>query len=167
MTDDCEPPPLEDMTEELESMGRSSVLSGGKFTPSIKCPTINKCSGKAGSANEENLEQPKSITKRREQGGSGFGGFQKGFLSGSKAELKCGVSFSKVNTSSSSSSKHSAGWCAGFNEKELRKGNDPLDDVIRPKVSGKQYGLEFPEVQQAMKELNLMPDSKWICDLII
>ena len=61
---------------------------------------------------------------------SGFGGFKKGFL------------FNSAVTSSDDVSKTTAITAVA------------VDDVIRPKVSGqsKQSSLEFPEVQEAMKE---------------
>lgn len=154
------------MKEELERMGRGRQLA--PMAKSKESVTLNKGNaskghGKAASAIEANIEHHNNKTKERQQGGSGFGGFQKGFLSGSKPAVKVGVS-SSVASSSSSQSKSSTEGSIDLMLKMSRKGDNPEDDIIRPKVSGKNSGLEFPEVQEAMKELNplLATDSKLV-----
>ena len=154
MEDDSEPPPLEDMSEKLKWLEKSKRLA-----PREKSNNQDKGNGKAGSAKEAISDQHKSKTKER-QGRSGFGGFQKGFLSVSKPTLKPGVFSSVENSSSTSLSKYGTGWCTDFKAKESKQVDDRNDDIVRPTLSGKRSGLEFPEVQQAMKELYPTPSTE-------
>ena len=127
-----EPPPLEDMTEELEKICKINRT----VLPRIK-PVPNE------------LDAPKRVEPQRTRAkksdtkeDTGFCGLQKGFLSSSKTS----------KPPSSSKKKKSA---ESLTDKTSKTG----DYVIRPKKSS---GLEFPEVQEAMKEINpiLAADSK-------
>ena len=138
MEDGGEPPPLEDMAEQLERIalgrGRPSTSITTKITPSLN----HSKKKHPASIGEASLDEGKSLlyNNGRQHGDSAsFGGFQKGFLFGAKLSTKAGA----------------------------EKVDKPEDDVIRPWVSGKDSRvseLEFPEVQQAMKEMNPTLDTE-------
>lgn len=114
------PPPLEDMTEQLERV---------KHHRKKLCSTTHPHNGAGKKA--MSCEQKKETVTKAAESGSGFGGLRKGFLSGSQSKS------GKVKVQSSPSTPEVT-----------------VDDVIRPKQQQNtgSSGLEFPEVQEAMKE---------------
>lgn len=139
------PPPLEDMTEELEKMGRL----GGPLpqAKSVNSRTLNeKDSHVSKGSAKENISQQKSGTEapskllKTDNNDGGFCGFQKGFLFGSKPS----------NLSSSRKKEVSSKVFQGKEKKGVSLKNE--DDIIHPKSNGNKEGLVFAEVQEAMKE---------------
>lgn len=128
------PPPLEDMTEELERMKLARAKQ--------QLPDAAKVSEKSKS------KEKKEVKKEHKE--SGFGGFQKGFLFRSEPQSK---SVSKSagpmpNSAAAASQQQSSSSSTVKVAKAV-----PEDDVIRPKMSASEKSsLEFPEVQEAMKE---------------
>ena len=150
------PPPLEDMSEQLEKMKQhrmkllqpSSELSKDK-TKVKAAPSADQPSSEH-SKDKTKVETAPSAGRGKSSEGSGFGGLRKGFLSGSssKTPTVAGDLSSKTRPRSKSDKPKSNGT---DNPANLRTSSG-VDDIIHPKVSGKSSGLEFPEVQEAMKE---------------
>ncbi len=144
MADD-EPPPLEDMTKDLERMGR---ISSRYASPQQNDTNSNSVSSSTrGAVLSKTSDINKPVKKKSAQESKGFCGFQKGFLSGSSKNPR--------NTTKSSSSSSEA-------IKESHKASQHVDDIIRPKNTSGKSGLELPEVQDAMRETYpaLATDSK-------
>lgn len=127
------PPPLEDMTEQLER----ARCDRKKLRSSAQPPKETTATGRKPVASHEE----KKATQKATQGGNGFGGLRKGFLT-SSSEPRQRDQKGKVQRSDSTSAKLPAA------------AEMTVDDVIRPKQqqNSKSSGLEFPEVQEAMKE---------------
>lgn len=134
-------PPLEDMSQELEKVQalRSSHKRIHESSPSqwssLKQPTssVNSTDSKQPSCKDE-------VNKKLKDHGdskSSFGGFKKGFLVSSSGSKSCANRPPAPPTSSRAATKASS-----------KDSNIPL---IKPKHKEKS-SLEFPEVQQAMKE---------------
>lgn len=132
------PPPLEDMTEQLLERAK---CQGNKLHPQ---PTVQLPKDAATAVHEKETR-----TKRKETNTGGeFGGLRKGFLSGSAVASK-GVK-AKVQSSSTG-------------------GGAVDDDIIRPKQkTSKSSGLEFPEVQETMKEsFPFLNTQDWMTDNLL
>ena len=157
-----EPPPLEDMTEQLEKARNSKIQFQQAHLPGLKTePKLSTSSNQKKAQNQSKKKATETVhhadshisdnstvkssnvpvtneSSKKKSSSSSFGGFRKGFLSGSKQ------SSSTCSSSKRSQDKVSSqGW-----DKDAVK---PADDVIRPKQQ-KSSSLEFPEVQEAMKE---------------
>lgn len=132
------------MTEKLKHYHiKSPPSTNGSSGPSAK--DTSKASGK----------RLQGRDKKKESNKSSFGGFQKGFLSATKP------SSSPPASSAASVAKISKVNPVGS---KSQGSQEVVDDVIRPKEqSSKLSGLEFPEVQEAMKKsyLSMDPDSEY------
>ncbi len=167
-----EPPPLEDMMEELERAKHKkeahshvtktepkapagSQTSGSRNTQSrtkktsepVQLASLHTAENSTTATSVSVTSQPQD-TKKKKTSGSSFGGFQKGFLSGSKQSSSARPSAKPSKTKLSPDQ----GQANSVNGQSEGKGAvKPADDVIRPKQQ-KSSSLEFPEVQEAMKE---------------
>ena len=154
-------PPLEDMSEELEKIRtrgkrvkqQSDVVSPRQDNASSKSATASVTLN--GSRNKEaTKERSQTAVSKKETVAapkSSFGGFKKGFLvssSDSKPQAKKAPPPSKRKAPVAASSAEEAA-------------SSKASDIpfIRPKDKAKS-SLEFPEVQQAMKEAFPLLQSK-------
>ena len=151
------------MTEELEKMCRIGMAISPQAKPrkseGSNIIDIHNAPGSTGEVSSDKVlgssagvssdlnRKDRKIATDEEKG---FGGFQKGFLFGSKP--------SKPSSSSNRKSKSIPSQGNGRSGQSLQV----EDDIIRPKTTRNESALEFPEVQEAMKELNpmLATDSK-------
>ncbi len=116
-----------------------------KWTQTKTSPKTARDSEKHGNTNtpsqkDQKQSQRESKSSKKSSSGASFGGFQKGFLSGSQTP---------GSRSSKTIPTKKSGAAKNVSERVID------DDIIRPKISAqnsKSSGLEFPEVQEAMKE---------------
>lgn len=156
MTDsDDEPPPLEDMEEELallrklrgielnqnEAYALSSLSTESKPNPIAQTKRQHQSPKKpTSSVTVKSSSNTPSSSSR-----DGFAGFQKGFLSGNTAKNRPTPFPSHQGSSSKSERK----------ETQI--------ETLRPKASPKSVGV-LPEVQQAMTDaLPFLERTSWFC----
>lgn len=155
MLDYADVPPLEDMSEELEKIKvlrtqskgvkKSDIISPPSLDTSLK-PAVGANGSKSKRAMKGSSQTARTKEKSDGSSKSSFGGFKKGFLvssSDSKPKVKKANKTPVVATSAA-------------------KGESSKDSdipFIKPKDKGKS-SLEFPEVQQAMKEAFPLLQSK-------
>lgn len=142
------------MTEHLERIKHKGLL-----TPSYQPSNVSKNApvregnvGNKGTAQEKRKAREKESRTARDDTGQGstFGGFQRGFLFGSKP-LKS-VSKSKHTTASRTVVDATTTPIQAKTNNPQGVQSATADDVIRPKQQdSKSSDLEFPEVQEAMK----------------
>ena len=115
--------------------------------PSKEPPSAHQKITKGKSSPEETKRNGKDME-------GGFGGLQKGFLFSSKPP-KSATASEKSKTGSRKSIKYSTGAGQGTSGQGTsgQGTSEVADDIIRPKKQNSESsGLEFPEVQEAMKE---------------
>ena len=156
MLDYADVPPLEDMSEELEKIKSLRTQNKGvKQSDTISPPqdvSLKLAASANGSKNKqatkESIQTVRTKEKTSSSSKSSFGGFKKGFLvssSDSKPQVKKAAPTKKTPAVSPSA--------AGASSK------DSDIPFIKPKDKGKS-SLEFPEVQEAMKEAFPLLQSK-------
>ena len=166
MSDCADVPPLEDMSEELEKIKslrtQSKRVERSDIIQPLTHPDSSQLKPAASTGITVNGSKSKKVTKEKSQAArtkektagdskSSFGGFKKGFLvssSDSKPQAKKAPPPSKEKTPpiAASSAKETCSKDADI-------------PFIRPKDEAKS-SLEFPEVQQAMKEAFPLLQSK-------
>lgn len=144
------------MTEHLKRV----KLGATKLQPSLhplEDSTVPPSISKSGSIHRE--DKKRQAKEKAGETGSGFGGFKKGFLFSSKssssspASTKNNCVHLKSKDETSSEKLDSTTSLHATTKPPKDQGTlEAVDDVIRPKQQdSKSSGLEFPEVQQAMK----------------
>lgn len=148
------------MTEHLERIKHKKLAMNPNrqlFHDSKSAPVHE---GGKGTACEENMglahkKEIRTVKERRTAHntatgqGTCFGGFQKGFLFGSKSSS---ASSKDNNTTASSIATATTTSHVKTKLPQSVQGQAIADNVIRPKQPGsKSSSLEFPEVQEAMK----------------
>ena len=160
MLDCADVPPLEDMSEELEKIKalrmqskrveQSDIIQSPRQDTSLK-PTVSVNGSKSKQVTKERSQTARTKEKTSGSSKSSFGGFKKGFLvssSDSKPQAK--------KTSPPSAKKKTPVAANSAKEAGSKDSDIPF---IRPKDEAKS-SLEFPEVQQAMKEAFPLLQSK-------
>lgn len=131
------------MTEHLEKM---KLRHRARLQPNLPSARARDVTPSKPAAVEnklqENVQRKVQGKEEKSTRGAGFGGFQRGFLSSSKSA-----------SASSTKTGGSTGRKVGTTPSNVSQGtSEPDDDVIRPKQQdSKSSGLEFPEVQEAMR----------------
>ena len=149
-------PPLEDMSEYLEKAREfKSKLDNrekvGKVTeaqaPKQKC--VTKQNGTAPSENSCN-----GVGVKKDAAASTFGGLKKGFLFGSTEKQGGRKPTQKTEGKKLAATVTKTGVASSKRTSKGTTGSSSSDDIpfIKPQDGATSKGLEFPEVQEAMKE---------------
>ena len=146
-------PPLEDMSEYLEKakelkskLDNQETVVAETLAPKQSCATKQN-----GTAPSELNSSVKGVAAKKDAAAETFGGLKKGFLFGS-VEKQGGRK--PAQKTEGKKLTPTAGVASSKRTDKGTTGSSSSDDIpfIKPQDGAKSKGLEFPEVQEAMKE---------------
>lgn len=144
-------PPLEDMSEYLQRVKELQLKSHGtaRNGPEAQAPKHYPVAKQTGETLSEHNSDVNDVRQKKE---ATFGGLKKGFLFASAD--KQGGKKPAVKTEREKQATKMVRPSRVASSRASTKDSSSSEDIpfIKPQVQGTAKGLEFPEVQEAMKE---------------